>query len=68
MKNLVLEINPVYGFVNYGYVDCTYNGGYITKMRCLNCGNAWIAENFISGHDTCPKCNSQGKEIIKTIE
>lgn len=53
---LIITYDKVYGYVNYGDLDLNKNGGYATKRRCKKCGNAWIAENFVSGYDTCPEC------------
>lgn len=61
MKTRILEYNAIVGFVDYGYADSENNGGYYTKMRCKKCGAAWLAENHVSGIDTCLKCGATGK-------
>lgn len=68
MEIIVIDYDAVYGYVNYGSIDINKNGGYSTKMRCKKCGNAWLAENFLNGHDTCPKCKATGKRFIMSIE
>lgn len=68
MKEYVIDCNPVNGVVNYGSIDCDLNRyTFITKIRCFNCGNAWLAENYVDGADCCPKCGIRGKKFIKWL-
>ena len=68
MKTRILEYNAIVGFVDYGYADSENNGGYYTKMRCKKCDAAWLAENHVSGIDTCPKCGATGKGRVIPVE
>ena len=63
-KVRIMDYDAVHGFVDYGEVDLEKNGGYSAKMRCKKCGAAWIDINYVDGHDTCPKCNTSGKNVI----
>lgn len=67
MKVRVINCDVIVGFVDYGISDSKVNGGYSTKMRCKKCGNAWLAENYLCGRDTCPKCNTTGKRYIISV-
>lgn len=37
-------------------------------MRCKKCGAAWLAENYATGYDTCPKCGATGKKYVISVE
>lgn len=61
----IIDYNHIIGFVNYGTISMEdMSSSYATKMRCKECGNAWLAENYIGGIDTCPKCGATDKSII----
>ena len=72
MQIHIIDCNPVVGHVNFGSIEWDENNPYdfgrCTKMRCYNCGAAWLAENYIDGRDTCPECGSSGKKYIKSVE
>lgn len=62
-KCRILDCNKITGFVDYGEVDLTKNGGYSTKMRCKKCGAAWLDVNHQNGRSECPKCRAKGKDV-----
>ena len=68
MEITIIDYDAVQGYVNYGSIDTNKNGGYSTKMRCKKCGAAWLAENYLNGHDSCPKCKATGKRVVISIE
>ena len=64
----ILTYDAVYGLVDYGSAE--YNPDkieWLTKERCKVCGAAWLAENHIDGHYTCPKCGASKKGDILHI-
>ena len=67
MKIRVIDCDAIVGFVDYGTIDSEKNGGWSTKMRCRKCGAAWLAENYINGIETCPKCNATGKRYVISV-
>ena len=68
MEIRVIDCDAIVGFVDYGTIDSEKNGGYSTKMRCKKCGAAWLAENYATGYDTCPKCGATGKKYVISVE
>lgn len=68
MKVFVYDYDKVNGFVNYGTMDSEYNGGYAAKMRCKECGAAWLDINHVDGYFTCPKCGARGKNVIPVCD
>lgn len=67
MEIRVIGCDAIVGFVDYGTIDSEKNGGWSTKMRCKKCGAAWLAENYINGIETCPKCNATGKKYVISV-
>lgn len=67
-KIRVLDYDAVFGFVDYGEVDAEKNGGYYAKMRCRNCGAAWLDINHVDGYCTCPKCGTNKRGHILAID
>ena len=68
MKIRIFDYDAIVGFVDYGTIDSEVNGGWSTKMRCKKCGAAWISENYVTGNDTCPKCNAIGKKYVIPVD
>lgn len=67
MKMRIFDCNPVCGFVDYGSIDTLSKKKWVTKMRCKKCGNAWLSENHLNGHNECPKCHAIGKCYIISV-
>ena len=69
MENIrICTYDAVFGFVDYG--ETKYNSNkidWITKERCKVCGAAWIAENYLDGHSTCPNCGTNDPNNILHI-
>lgn len=68
MKIRVINYDVIVGFVDYGTIDSEKNGGWSTKLRCRKCGAAWLAENYINGYNTCPKCNITSEKYVIPVE
>ena len=66
-KIRVIDCNAVFGCVDYGEVDLDKNGGYFAKMRCRQCGAAWIDINHLDGYFTCPKCGTSKRGHIMAV-
>ena len=66
----IINIDPIYGFVDYGKYKFRKSNHteYITKVRCKKCGAAWLAENYVNGFDTCPKCEVTGRHNLLFID
>lgn len=65
----VIDCNPIVGFVDYGTIefdehDTNPYASKATKMRCMKCGAAWLAENEVAGTDVCPECLATDKYVI----
>lgn len=58
----IMEYNAITGLVDYGVTS--KKNLWITKMRCKICGAAWIAEDYASGTDICPKCGATERDVI----
>lgn len=57
-----ITYDKIYGFVNYGETTLDTDDmttWWTTKERCKDCGGAWLAENYLDGHYTCPFCGSE---------
>ena len=68
MKIRVINYDVIVVFVDYGTIDSEKNGGWSTKLRCRKCGAAWLAENYINGYNTCPKCNITSEKYVIPVE